>query len=118
MITLSKDPFKAVPIQDHCKQRVVCAYLTQELGEDGYDHEEWAEANSLKKEAVDSCFKRKDAYAKHCKRTFRQFKNSDYGVVDCSSLQHNSTGVRQYYKEALTRSKEFYHVVEVSRTKF
>jgi hypothetical protein len=40
----------------------------------------------LEDQAVKPGLKRKEAFDYHCARVFEDYKNSDYGVVDLSSL--------------------------------
>ena len=118
LITLSQDPFKNIPIQFHCNTRVVCAKLCAvEEGSDGFNRESVEEAEQLKLEASCKDLKRKDAYTNFCRRIYKDYKNSEYGTYDLSSLFHKK-GTRNYYKEAIVRAQKNYHLVEPVRSKF
>lgn len=88
LITLSKDPFKSISISEYAKSRVVCASLEQD------DHN--IENENLKEEAVKKGQKRKEAYQNHALRVFHKHKDSDYNMLDISSLV-TGKGAKKYF---------------------
>ena len=71
IVTLAKDPFRNIPLQEHNKTRVICAKLDRDNS--AYDREQrLKEDDKLKSEAFEKLTKAK-AYEIHSKRVYEKF---------------------------------------------
>ena len=109
IVTLCKDPFKGLTVNDFSKSRVVCASLEEE------DHGN--EDNQLKAEAVRPVLRRKEAFNSFARRTYSQFKDCEYNLLDLSSFETRK-GMKQYYRDLTDNAWKHTHKTGELREKF
>lgn len=109
LITLSRDPFKGVQVEEYNQSRIVCASLE--------DKDHGVEDKELQSEAVREVVKRKEAFNSHAKRVYREFKNCDYNLLDVSCLEREK-GIKDYYKQLTLTAQEHTHKTGELRTPF
>ena len=79
IVTLSQDPFKGLGATEFSKSRVICASLEEN------DH--GTEDEKLKSEAVRPVLRRKEAFNAFARRTYAQYSECEYNLLDVSSFE-------------------------------
>ena len=91
------DPFKSMPPESFGQGRIVAASLE--------DTDGGQENTELKELAVKQVIQKEEAFKAHARRTYREYKNCDYSILDVSSLELKH-GAKAYYK----KMRQFYPI--------
>ena len=75
------------------------------------------EDKELKELAVKPVIKRKEAFNAHAKRTYHQYRNCEYNLLDVSCL-NLERGIKSYYREMQERADAHTHVTGDLRSPF
>ena len=96
-------------MQEYSQSRIVCASLEEE--------DRGREDKELKTLAVKPVVKRKEAFNRHARRVYKQYRDCEYSLLDVSCLDKDR-GRKEFYKEMKKRAAEYTHSTGEIRAPF